>query len=55
MVLPSDAFAVDRTSVPHAVRISLGGAAGSRVRLEEGLSMIATLLSERANTSYVPV
>jgi DNA-binding transcriptional MocR family regulator len=55
MVLPSDAFAVGRTSVPHAVRISLGGAAESRVRLEEGLSMIATLLSERGNTAYVPV
>jgi DNA-binding transcriptional MocR family regulator len=55
MVLPSDAFAVGRTNVPHAVRISLGGAVDSRARLEEGLSTIATLLIGRGNTAYVPV
>ncbi len=54
LVLPSEAFAVGRGDVPHAVRISLGGTAGSRARLEEGLATLAGLLAERDDRSYVP-
>jgi DNA-binding transcriptional MocR family regulator len=46
IISPADHFAVDRSSAPHAVRISLG-CVGSRTRLTEGLKTIATALEAR--------
>lgn len=46
LVSPADAFAVDRSPAPHAVRISLGGVAG-RTRLAEGLRAVAQTLAAR--------
>lgn len=53
-VLPSDAFAVGRIAVPHMVRISLGGSAGPRARLEEGLTTLASILVASGGTAYIP-
>jgi DNA-binding transcriptional MocR family regulator len=50
LVSPADAFAVDRSPSPHAIRISLGGVA-ERARLAEGLQVIAQALESRP-TSY---
>jgi len=55
LVMPSEAFAVGRAGVPHAVRVSLGGAVESRERLETGLSTLAAVLAENSETAYVPI
>lgn len=55
LVLGSDAFAVGRTVVPHMIRISLGGSAGSHAQLAEGLATVAGLLVSADATAYIPV
>jgi DNA-binding transcriptional MocR family regulator len=46
LVSPAEAFAVDRSPAPHAIRVSLGGVA-ERSRLAEGLHVIAQALKAR--------
>jgi DNA-binding transcriptional MocR family regulator len=46
LVSPAEAFAVDRSPAPHAVRISLG-AVRERARLRDGLERVADLLAGR--------
>lgn len=48
VISPAEVFAVDRGATPHAVRISLGGVS-DRVRLAEGLRVIAGALAARPN------
>lgn len=48
LISPAEVFAVDRSSAPHAVRISLGGVS-DRVRLAEGLRVIAETIVARPN------
>lgn len=43
-VVPSEAYAVGRSDIPHAVRINLG-AARSRAELEQGLNTLKDVLS----------
>ena len=46
LISPADSFAVDRSPVPHAVRICLGSTA-DRKRLTQGLEMIRDVLIAR--------
>ncbi|MCG8593414.1 MAG: PLP-dependent aminotransferase family protein [Kiloniellales bacterium] len=48
LVAPCDQFAVDRSPLPHAVRLALG-AVGGHGRLQEGLGIIAQTLTDRSN------
>ena len=47
LVAPCDQFAVDRSPLPHAVRLALG-AVGDHRRLREGLGVIAQTLTDRS-------
>lgn len=53
-VLPSDAFAVGHVSVPHKVRVSIGGSTDTHAQLEEGLAILAGLLLAHGDTAYIP-
>lgn len=48
LVAPSDQFAVDRSPVPHAVRLALGSLS-DRARLQEGLNIVAKTLKSRSS------
>ena len=54
LVSPADAFAVDRSPTPHAIRVSLGGVA-ERSRLAEGLRVIGEALTARPTSFSVAV
>lgn len=55
LVAPAEAFATSRAAVPHAVRISVGGAVASRDELCSGLTGIAEILRGKIETSYLSV
>ena len=53
-ITPAEPFVVDRSAIPHAIRISLG-AAGTPERLRRGLEVVAELLRRDPEPFYMPV
>lgn len=53
MVLPAEAFAAARDPMPHAVRVSLGGAVRDRDALSKGLRVLAAALATRPQPGYL--
>jgi DNA-binding transcriptional MocR family regulator len=54
LISPADSFAVDRSPVPHAVRICLGST-GDRKRLKQGLTLIKDVLAARPTSATLRV
>ncbi|MCX7355985.1 MAG: PLP-dependent aminotransferase family protein [Alphaproteobacteria bacterium] len=53
LVIPAEAFAAAHDPVPHAVRVSLGGAVRDETELAKGLEVLAIALSARPRPGYV--
>jgi DNA-binding transcriptional MocR family regulator len=53
-VTPAEPFAVDRNTIPHSIRISVG-AARTPEQLQEGLRILADLLRRDPEPFYMPV
>jgi DNA-binding transcriptional MocR family regulator len=53
LVIPAEAFAAARDPVPHAVRVSLGGAVRDEKELAKGLEILAAALSTRPQPGYL--
>jgi DNA-binding transcriptional MocR family regulator len=51
VVMPSSAFAVDRSEIEHGVRINLA-CASSREQLVSGLRLLASTLKDRPRALY---
>lgn len=52
LVTPAEVFATGQMAAPHAVRISLGGAAPSREALATGIGVLTGILRGKAETGY---
>lgn len=53
LVIPAEAFAAARDPVPHAVRVSLGGAVRDMNELAKGLNVLAAALATRPQPGYL--